>query len=290
LLSIKLRWKEVYIDSLRHVLARGGIPEEMVMTSGSGPSGVLDLSYDNLYEHSGKLKDEQAPAIFQLHKDLHKLQLHKSFWKRSTTKYPVYITFFNMLTDAWTRRSANRKSQDRAEFLACAIYGQWLTEQEVGEYEWSFGRRKSKPSGPLSVGILALEEAAASDDPAALFGNDIPDRLISIFSLEDQTNPKAQIDFFLARIVREAAEIVGSTFRTFTKKDQDGVVWTYRRARFDVRARIDDWSEEGAFTFLPLDEEAVPWKSEEEWVVSGGVVPLMVEAAEEGYVAAILGL
>ncbi|KJX94301.1 hypothetical protein TI39_contig4202g00061 [Zymoseptoria brevis] len=286
-MAIKLRWGEVYFDSLRHIIAH---TKFFVLTLDDDPSEdpfYLDLSAPDFQDFATDLQAKQAVIVLELKRSLHHLQLCESYSEYNNEKSPAWTTFLNLVKNAWPGRSAHANTMEKSEFLACAIWGQWLAEQESGDHVWVSTRRKAERSGPFQNGLMMLEKAAVSGNPPALFGSEVPRTIASIFGLHRRFKPAKKVDVVLTEIVHEAHDIVKSWFET-CEEVQDRKTLTWRRSRFDVMARGDYNAKVEAFTFFPLDEEKVPWVDERQWGEIVAAAPGSLVVAEAAYVAAIL--
>ncbi|SMR58108.1 unnamed protein product [Zymoseptoria tritici ST99CH_3D1] len=287
-LAIKLRWEDVYFDSLRHIVAHTRLPVDGITGDPSDDFYVLGLTPTEFQDFASELQAKQAIVLLTLQRSLHHLQLCGSYSEYNKERFPTWITFLNLFKNAWPGRSAHVKTMEKCEFLACAIFGQWLAEQESGDHVWISTRRKADRSGPLQNGLMKLEEATNSTYPPSLFGRNVPRTISSIFLLDRRFEPGRKIDAVLTEIVREADKMVKFAFETY-EEEQGGKTLTWRRSRFDGMARGDYGVKVEAFTFLPLDEKNVPWAEEKDWATAEAVVPITVEVAAEAYVAAIQG-
>jgi hypothetical protein len=285
-LSIKLRWSEVYFDALRHVLSRIGI-ESVHDPRVRAAAETLEVEPSLLIEWSKNVLLTQSATILRLNHGLQRLQLGDSYEEYNKQKKTVRgVTFLNLLRNAWPGRSSKQKSMEKAEFIARATYGQWLAEQNGGKHIYVSARRKYGMSGPLSVTLARLEKAAASGNPPALFGSNVPQNLAAIFFRDCKSISAKQIDTVLAGIVEEADEIVKEAFAPY-EEEFDGGVLTFRRCNFNERVRTDYNGNTGQFTFLGLDESDTPWAGLKEWEVDEVAMPASMDVANEAYVAAI---
>ncbi|KAK3723748.1 hypothetical protein LTR37_001629 [Vermiconidia calcicola] len=117
-----------------------------------------------------------------------------------------------------------------------------------------FGNLKTRDTGGLTYACKTLTEAAAWDDPTRLFGFKVAPRISSIFSLGRKWDSEKHIQRALNDIVYTAAGIIGRTFETCEETLADGTVLTYRRCEYDTHFKH--------FTYMPLDEQQLPWADE----------------------------
>lgn len=252
-LSVKLEWKDLFLDATRHILAAP------VATYGSQEEDLqnladhLETSVEDLQRHVSEIRDTQAGTLKNLNVSLRRLSLVPSYGEYGGQRHPVRITFANQLQNEWEGRPDRVRSLQTSRFLACSIFGQWFTEQEVGEHVVLEGRRKSKPSGPFTYAVARLEQAAASRNPSGLFGPKALEQVLGMLGLGDDGQIVNEVRSQLKEIVLSAAEYIKEAFAVRDESLHDGTSVTFRRARYEDTNR-------GYFTFLPVDETKFPWE------------------------------
>lgn len=160
------------------------------------------------------------------------------------------------------------------------IYGQWLLQTLVGSSVGnSWGKDRQYPVPCFSLACMRLREAAESEDPPKQFGYKVASRMSSIFKLGRTPNSEKRIQRDLEKLVKQAAAIVDRTFETREQRQRGGTAVTYRRSNFD--AQYD------RFTYLPLDERAVPWQDDAEWGHLEELPEMSLEEASEEVLEAL---
>ena len=248
-LAQRLRSPRVYADALRHIISDPHCGYENVAEC----LGIAEAQARGLFSPLLCRSQEEAR---KLEHNLLRLQLCETWSEFSCVTYAVHTTFFNKIRYERKNRSEGQKTDERSDLLARSIYGQWLVQQMTGEYLYIFNKRRSERAGPFNAAVVKLEEAAVSQDPTALFGHQVPTRISSIFRLGRRYSPPKQVAASLTEIVQKAAGIIADAFEVRTV-EEDGKTLTYRRAEFDAHGEY--------FTYLPLDENDVPWKDEPAW-------------------------
>ena len=251
-LGTKLRSKHLYLEALRYLISRG--PEDNYNT----------LAYALDVEPS-EAETLFKPIVEQAHRrgerlmgSLLKLQLSKSSSYYAGVTSTAYTTFLNMLRFKSARRNQAQKMKEKAELLACSIFGQWLVQQLHGVRVYREGHRvRSRAIGSPAWAVQKLEEFSHYHDPVTLFGDHVAPRYSRIFNLGRQYSPDQMIHEELKLLIQQAKEEIDNALPVCSDFAHDGTVLTYRRTRY-VR-RFEE------FTYLGLDEHDLPWKDDHRW-------------------------
>ena len=127
-----------------------------------------------------------APRIHKLEKDLLRLQLTTQVWHYHRVDEVASTTFFQMLKYRASGRSDHAKLNERADFIAQAIFGEWLIKHiSAGEdlfTNCSYALRASISNG-LNQACADLAEARTAKDATKIFGYKVTTRLSSMFKL-----------------------------------------------------------------------------------------------------------
>ncbi|KAK4500819.1 hypothetical protein PRZ48_009011 [Zasmidium cellare] len=251
LLGEKLRSKEIYFDAIRHLIASSH-GNEQELTPLFDYFNLDPASLRSLFQ---SMLAKQAQVIKDLLDDLRQLALFKSTSTiRGGSRQTSHTTYTNKIR---ANNGIMSKTALNVEFIARAHWAQYLAQQETGQhvYDEGFGIKRAIDAGPLCKTFASIEEWANHEHPHLLFGEDTVSILVDAFNL--QSDSKDQLVYWLDMIVEEAHDIIQNAFAMKEVIDDDGVKMTWRRAKFDVN--------EEYWTYLPWDEEDVPWEDEAEW-------------------------
>ena len=255
-LAAKLHDRKMCFDALRHLLASGHNFNLEVAAE------LLNMTLENLKAHFDPILAKQRDVINKLRDDLHRLQLNTYGIRVDGEPHTVFTTFLNAIQFKLKDRSDYAKARERSSFIACSIYGRWFAQQLVGArvYE-SWNKEKHGATGLFNIACIKLLDAAGSDAPSKLFGYKAPERFGSIFKLGRGYNSDKYIQQELDKLVKQAAGIIEKTFEIRTEVEEvrsADKVTTYRCSEYNAQGTR-------GFTYLPLDEEDVPWNREHAW-------------------------
>ncbi|KAF2167479.1 hypothetical protein M409DRAFT_22287 [Zasmidium cellare ATCC 36951] len=247
LLGEKLRSKEIYFDAFRHFTASSHGKKEKL----AGLSDFLGMSLASFSSLNQSMRVQQAIVIEDLLKKLRQMALPKSN-TRPSDRQSTHTIFLNKGKPDIESFSNSQKNAAKAEFLARAHWAEYYTQQEMDYYiatDYGDGR------GRLRKALAEIEESTADGSGHLVFGATAVTGLATTFNLkEDSIN---QLTHFLGQIVRVADAKIKRAFKTKEVISAQGVSVIWRRARFDVNE--DYW------TYLPYDENDVPWETDPVW-------------------------
>lgn len=279
-LGAKFRDSKLYYDALRHLVAHCHDDE----------SWHYDSAWDDVAKEMGitveQAKDVYRPRILELDRTVHRLE-HKLLQLQLTSHWTLFsgdqlrirTTFLGSMSFKWKDRRESSKANERADYLACGLWGQWLANKLTGE-RLSESTKGGQPAGPFNWACAKLVEAARSEKVRRkLFDYKAPARICSIFKLGHRYAPEQRVTDMLDKIVEDAAEIIEDIFAIKEKKQADGTVLTYRRSEYDIQDRY--------FTYLPLPESEVPWADEMPWEEPEDLPEVDMTEASEEWLAAL---
>ena len=260
-LAQNLRSKDLYFDALRHM-----VPQSK------------SHRFEELAEHIGMaVNDVRALFEPELQKvDIRARQLEGALQKLTLSEknsgfHVVRTTFLHMLKSRWDGRVVEARADERAALLARIMYGQWLNQQIYGSMV-SADRQKERDTavGTLAWAVQKLEDAATWETPSDFFCTSAAKQYSSVFGTKRV--PEERIKFHLVYLLRCAVAAIHQTFPVREEPIND-VTLTYRRTMYVRR--------QDCFTYIPLDENDLPWKDEIEWDELAGIPEVDVTPATE---------
>lgn len=251
-LAVKLESSELYFDAFRQICAKA--PQTYQLFHAHGCSwevqqlaAHLAQTTDDYYAKTEPHLREQQDTIAHLRKALRKLSLVKDPAQRRTYISTGRRSWLSSLRNTFRGGLKASAPNEMSLFLARSLYGEWLTEQEVGEEAYLYG---ACATGSLSNAVHILQTLAESDAPGALINLEDLTNIVTRF--QSGAIVVKQVYDELACIVAEANELIE---KAFPEGDitVNGKVVTYQRSRYDV-------SLEAGSTYFGIVEEKVPWK------------------------------
>lgn len=147
----------------------------------------------------------------KLEKDLLRLQLTEQHYLFDSHDCRAFTTFLHALCFR-SNRSAVSKANERADYLAKSIYGEWLTTHLAGgETLYSALHSLKTRSDPAPGFVRACDlllEAAKKPDPSKIFGAKVPEHISSIFKLNWSFDAVGRVRYIPNELMREAAQII----------------------------------------------------------------------------------
>ena len=245
--AIQLQWRKLYFDTKRHILA--GRWRDLTEAC-----QILGMTREELKDTAEACAVSLAPKVNKLERDLLRLQLTTQVWHCNRVDEVASTSFFQMLKHRASDRSDHAKLNERADFIAQAIFGEWLIKHiSAGEdlfTNCSYALRASISNG-LNQACADLAEARTAKDATKIFGYKVTTRLSSMFKLNGRAG-EARVRRILEELVGKASRIIEEAFEVRDEEQADHTVLTYRRARWE--------GGRGNFTYMALDESDVPWQ------------------------------
>ncbi|KJX94304.1 hypothetical protein TI39_contig4202g00062 [Zymoseptoria brevis] len=283
-LAAKLHWQDLYFDAVRHQMVRADESSGTVWLREIAEG--LEISDEDMLARQKVAMAEQEKTVATLSARLRALQLSSSYKTSQNGPHEVAVrtTLTNKNETRTNPLTAAGKASKRAGYIARTIYGEWLSQQEVGELVWihkqkRFQERRSHQAGPLSRGVAEIQEHSLSADPSLLFGESAVEDALDLLGVDSSAESIAAVKTALNEIVHHANDIIQEILRHHTEKKEDGTVITHRRTCWGRgMPEYLDWSN-SSFTYLGLDEGEVPWKFDKKWNCSLEVAPRSGTAA-----------
>lgn len=248
-LATKFKNKDVYFDAFRHLVAAAVVKGWNEMTD------VFEMTEDECRAWVQPCITRVLPKVDALKIDLHRLQLLQSYSTYCSTRTKVHTTHQNILEHNPPRNTEMLASRQRA----ANVFGQWYIQHLYGNrlYTSSSGKPLEDNGGSLGSAIFYLANASTWYFPGAVFGQRVIKSQVEEFSRGAKYQVRKQLEHPLSDTVREAAAFIKQHLPDGEKEEIIDAICTYRHTKFTKKC-------EGV-TYLPLDEQNVPWAGEEAW-------------------------
>lgn len=175
----KLQWKELHFNCVRLILSSDNLDVHV---------RECGINSEDAEQRFAALEDQHNRMIRYLEKDLLRLQLTEQHYLYNGDDQRAFTTFLHALRFRGKSRSQVAKANERADYLAKSIYGEWLTNHIAGgetlHHALMSCKLRSDPSPGFVRACDLLLEAARTSDPGKLFGTKVPERVSGIFKLD----------------------------------------------------------------------------------------------------------
>ncbi|KJX94323.1 hypothetical protein TI39_contig4202g00064 [Zymoseptoria brevis] len=274
LLAIKLRWKELYFDALRHLLSASS--KELRMTIHLVAAKLRIDSWKVTCMHKTAISKEES-MLQELCKRLRQLPLASPIKKADNT--------------IGEEKDITTRNMERARYSARLIFGDWLSQQEAGQElpEWQISSTVPPTSFPVRHIVAKIQHYAHSRNPALLFGENAAQDHVNLI-WDDETGGVAaqRINIKLRNLVCEAGDLIQRLFQETGVTDKNHTALTFRLNRWARgNALFGVYDKDAAFSHLGLDETDVPWKDEEAWT---NMARISLQSDKEGLKSRLLAL
>ena len=269
-LGKKLRSPVLYFESLRFLISQCKKEKDW-----DEIGDVLGVTNEEAQSRFKQYVQEQHATMAKVQDDLVRLQLTDCFIVRDRERKDIATTFWNSLIVKKKNRSDYAKARERYNFIARSSYGQWLTQQLIGEEACLSTRRAQWATslGGLECVLRNLSAAALWKSPAKIFGHRVVPKMSSMFKLGKKYDSEKYVRQYHEAIIKEAADIIDDAFKHREVELADGTVVVKKRCEYDNHA--------DHFAYLPLDESHIPWEDEIDWLEVGELPAVSMKKASE---------